>query len=368
MGEKETLIQRRQALKEQIQQKQFKSLAGVLLEGTERVVRFVTRTRRPISLWYSWAVFTLLTWVITSLVAIPLSQTRTFESGLIFAGITIIPLASVSIFGAQIVHKTLMRVLLHQVIDAIRTEDDVTGLESWLHKTFAIKTQLLFCLPLTLLTSLGFILLWNLVRGTADWGIFVLILMACFQGVTGIYASVVAMNLPNQVSYYELNLYAADPGSSELIQRLAGTVNSLMFSIAAGLGLLTFWMSAFNLLSEGIGVFALIIVFSIITAVFVNGHYALAHIIAKAKWGKLNALQAKIDTLESEADLTDKETMEAINRLIDYHDRIKSTPNSAVDLRAGLSFLNSALLPVLGFLLANLSDVIAFFIRIFSAP
>ena len=53
--------------------------------------------------------------------------------------------------------------------------------------------------------------------------------------------------------------------------------------------------------------------------------------------------------------------MEAINRLMDYHDRIKATRNSALDLRAGLNFLNSLLLPLLAFLLANLKEVLKLF-------
>ena len=43
---------------------------------------------------------------------------------------------------------------------------------------------------------------------------------------------------------------------------------------------------------------------------------------------------------------------------MDYHDRIKATPNSALNFRASLNFLNSLLLPILAFVAANLKDVI----------
>ena len=46
---------------------------------------------------------------------------------------------------------------------------------------------------------------------------------------------------------------------------------------------------------------------------------------------------------------------------MDFHDRIKATRNSALDLRAGLNFLNSLLLPLLAFLLANLDKIFALF-------
>jgi hypothetical protein len=53
--------------------------------------------------------------------------------------------------------------------------------------------------------------------------------------------------------------------------------------------------------------------------------------------------------------------LERLAKLMDYHDRISNTPNSALNLRSSLNFLNSLLLPVLAFLIGNLKDVIGFF-------
>jgi hypothetical protein len=98
-----------------------------------------------------------------------------------------------------------------------------------------------------------------------------------------------------------------------------------------------------------------------LTALFVTNQVALAKIITRAKWKKLNEIQAQIEKLEAEENIAEKETMETINRLMDYHDRIKATRNSALDLRAGLNFLNSLLLPLLAFLLGNLKEVLKLF-------
>jgi len=68
-----------------------------------------------------------------------------------------------------------------------------------------------------------------------------------------------------------------------------------------------------------------------------------------------------VEALQAHENIAEKETVEAINRLMDYHDRIKATRNSALDLRAGLNFLNSLLLPLLAFLLANLKEVLKLF-------
>jgi hypothetical protein len=42
--------------------------------------------------------------------------------------------------------------------------------------------------------------------------------------------------------------------------------------------------------------------------------------------GSIYAIQAKIEKLETQGDIGSKETMEAIGRLMDYHDRIKAAP------------------------------------------
>ena len=59
---------------------------------------------------------------------------------------------------------------------------------------------------------------------------------------------------------------------------------------------------------------------------------------------KLNEIQAQVETLQTPEKLIDKETMDTVKRLIDYHNQIKNTPNSALNIRASLNFLNSLLL------------------------
>ncbi len=53
-------------------------------------------------------------------------------------------------------------------------------------------------------------------------------------------------------------------------------------------------------------------------SLFATGHYALARIIGKTKRRTLNDLQARIDYLTVTSDIAEKDTMEAITRLMDY--------------------------------------------------
>jgi hypothetical protein len=79
----------------------------------------------------------------------------------------------------------------------------------------------------------------------------------------------------------------------------------------------------------------------------IHRHQALARIIGKTKRRTLNDVQARIDYLTVTSNIAEKDTMEAITRLMDYHDRIKATRNSALGIGVILQFLQSLLLPLL---------------------
>jgi hypothetical protein len=69
----------------------------------------------------------------------------------------------------------------------------------------------------------------------------------------------------------------------------------------------------------------------------------------------------KIEKIQKEQAVPDKEARETLNWLLDYHNKVKATRNSALNFEAGLNLFNSLLLPVLAFVLGNLDKVIAFF-------
>lgn len=108
-------------------------------------------------------------------------------------------------------------------------------------------------------------------------------------------------------------------------------------------------------------IFLIIIIWGPAITFFIIGQYSLSNIITNAKWQKLNQIQSRVERLEAEANIEDKDTMETINRLMEYHNQILKTPNSALNIRASLNFLNSLLLPVLAFVLANLDKLLALF-------
>jgi len=125
--------------------------------------------------------------------------------------------------------------------------------------------------------------------------------------------------------------------------------------------IVTLFITFIKLLTTAISILLLLLAWGPLTALFVFNQRALAKIITRAKWKTLNEIQAQIERLRAQEDIPSEQTLAHLGKLMDYHDRIKATRNSALDLRAGLNFLNSLLLPLIAFLLTNLDKVLKLF-------
>ena len=106
------------------------------------------------------------------------------------------------------------------------------------------------------------------------------------------------------------------------------------------------------------GIIFSIFVWAPTVMLYAAGQFHLSEVITRAKWKMINEIQTKVEELYMEQKIPDALTLDRLSKLMDYHDRIKDTPNSALNFRAGLNFLNSLLLPILAFVVANLKQVI----------
>ena len=169
--------------------------------------------------------------------------------------------------------------------------------------------------------------------------------------------------LPMILRRYDLKLFAADPATSELLSRLSGELGFFVYFIAFFSALITLAMTTLIRGSQVIGIGLVLALWLPIIAMFVLNQTGLSSIIRRAKWKTLNEIQAKVETLQEEENFGNQETMDAIKRLMDYHDRVKATRDSALDFRTYLSFINSLLLPLFAFLLGNLDLVLKLFAK-----
>jgi hypothetical protein len=247
-------------------------------------------------------------------------------------------------------------------LDAIGSVSDLTNFQTWLAGMHNLKKPLFFGLTFSLFVGFYGITLFPMTQGGFQgWGSLILGMIVGFQVGILIYYFVPILTLPVRFNRYQFQLYAADPSRSEVIDHLSDMLSNFVY-ISAGLtAIATLVFSLLGVLNLPTFIILVVISWMPLSALFLLNQYALAKIITRAKWKTLNEIQAETERLRTGGKLAEKETMEAVNRLMDYHDRIRATPNSALDLRASLNFLNSLLLPVLAFVLANLDEVVALF-------
>ena len=354
MGDNTRLLEKRDELKHEITTGMAKALPALILDTTGRIVRMLTRSRQPVSWHYSAVVLTLVILLPGSLISALVHEAEEWmRLGPLFA------LAiEMALFGGIILaHIMLGNVLANirdHLIDAIESADDLTDLQQWLADVRSVRKCLAAMVVFGVFYGIVATIICSLLcREFIGFGL----ATECF--IFGIilgevlYYMLWMLRLPSRLSRYQYRLYEVDPVNSEVISHLSRMLNSYVYVVAAYCALATLPAASFRIVVW----FAAAMIFIgwiPVTIQFTSNQIALSRIVTTAKWKTLNELQAKIRKLRTEANLADKETMEAINRLMDYHDRIRVTRNSTLDLRTGLNFLNQLMLPLFAFLLANI--------------
>jgi hypothetical protein len=238
-------------------------------------------------------------------------------------------------------------------LDAVQSMDDMNDFEDWLKNVCNQKIHLLISLIVGLPMAVFF------VYGYAGIGFDVRISVTIFMLSIGnfmfLYLLLHMVLLSARVGRYELKLYTANPSNSEVIAQLASLLSKFVYLVAlyAAYLALVFLMSGVLVIGAVVTLVILLFWVPIISMFFINQN-SLANIIQKAKWRTLNGIQMRVEQLSGSENLGDKDTMETINRLMDYHDRIKDSSNSTINLGSVLSLVNSLLLPLLALTLANL--------------
>jgi hypothetical protein len=268
---------------------------------------------------------------------------------------------------ALVANKVNMRLFLdtfrESLLDKMLSIDDIEDLHRWLKANFTVWKPLLSGLLFGPL--LAFLLYQNwLSRNPASYhaGTFVIILLAGIQAVWVVYYFYpFYVSLPSRLSEYHYDIYATDPSSSEVVGQLSKLLTYILYITMAYIVQLTVGLAVFNVLSVDTGLFFALFVWAPTVMLYAAGQFHLSDLIAREKWKILNEIQTKIEALYAQEQIPQQATLQRLGQLMDYHDRIKNTPNSALNFRSGLNFLNSLLLPVLAFIAANLDKVIATF-------
>ncbi len=272
---------------------------------------------------------------------------------------------------ALIANKVNIRAFLDtfrvSCVDKLLRGSDVDSLEVWLVANFPWWKPLVVGLLIGPLLAWFLYITWlaNHAGSSFHLGTFVSILLSCIQSVwVAYYLYPFYVAFPARLDRYHFDLYTPDPSSSEVVGQLSRLLTFILYVTMAFIVWLTLGLTHIGVLTPQTPTPALlfsIFVWAPTVMLYAAGQFHLSELITRAKWKMLNEIQAKVEELYAEQKIPDAPTLERLSKLMDYHDRIKDTPNSALNFRAGLNFLNSLLLPVLAFVVANLKEVLNLF-------
>ena len=243
-------------------------------------------------------------------------------------------------------------------LDKILSIDDVRDLDRWLKANFSIKRPLWWGLILWPIPAVALNANWLISnRAAYHIGPFFVTIMACIEAIWVVYYFYpFYVSLPARLSRYHYDLYVLDPSKSEVVGRLSELLTSLLYVAMAFIVWLTLGLATFNVLTLSSMFIFSAFVWAPTVALYAAGQIHLSNLIMRAKWGVLNDIQTRIESFYARQDLARKDTLQVLQEMMDYHERVRNTANSALDLRSGLNFLNALLLPVLA---ASLERVVA---------
>lgn len=364
------LIEKREELKRRLAAGEYKTLVDVFLAWFDRLVRKIIRRSRPLPTWHL-TIILILTIIMVSFIVVytagDLGATSNHLQALGASRIAMaISVGTLAIFSPIEINNHIRRTILlwqHNIIDITESTSSLDDFEDWLKKTCNWRLCLLVTIVGGLVGGLYFVTIISAQLGIfVGYGVISTYIILSMFSTAFIYLLLAVVLLSARLRQYDLKLFAADPSSSELVSRLSGELNFLVYFVSFYAAIVTLLFAWGGFLQS----FVIILLPGLwlpISTMFILNQTSLSSIIRRAKWKTLNEIQAKVEKLQVSNDFGNQETMEAIKRLMDYHDRVKATRDSALDFRAYLSFINSLLLPLLAFILGNLDLVLKLFGR-----
>lgn len=349
-------LKKRNELKQVITAGMNRLLMGLIFEYTSRLIQKLTRRATPLPFYYTVIVVALVVQLPGLLMAILLNETRQYAKFFIVTFLALEFAVAVNVV-AKINVNCVLQNIRDRIIDAIASADDLCDLMHWLSNLWAVRKQVVFGIIFGII--LDALSVFILIRATGEF-VGLGLIISGFLGWTivgvPIYYLFQMVFLPLRLTPYHYDLFEANPIHSDVLRHLSLTLKNYTYVIAISIAFSTF-LWGINSEAKYLGFIVLIIGWIPLTVQFFSNRSALNKIARNAKWKTLKEIELKIKRIQANADLADKETMECITRLMDYHDRIDATHDTALELRARLSFLLQLLLTLLAYVAANI-DII----------
>jgi len=345
MTESTNLTGGREELKRQLAAGEYKSSIDVILDSVGRVLQKLTRRATPPAPWVSALVIALLVSLIATLSSLLTSGVSRDGYRTVALGGTLIFL---NLFIAKSAFDRTFATLQDKLLDGLESSAGLTGLYDWLAVVGDLKRPVLIGLFIYA-ANVAFILPDPMETpvGTAVVGG----VMFLWTGFSFYYMFLFAV-LPLRLSRCRFKLHLEDPVSTEVLEDWSGMMNFAAYMFAFKLAMGTLFTVAAVTFRLRILVFVIPRWLPLI-ALFVVNQMAIYGVITRSKRKSLNQVEVQMAALRPGADPPEHDTMEILLWLWDYHDRIKGTRNSALDIMGIINLVNTLLIPLLAFLIAN---------------
>ncbi|MFC2023575.1 hypothetical protein ACFLT5_02430 [Chloroflexota bacterium] len=347
MAKATNLTEGREELKQRLADGEYRSSVDVILDTVGRILQKLTRRPRPPAFWISALAIALLVSLVAFLASL-LTDALSRD-----AYLTIILGGTLIFLNLVIARSTFRRTfdtLQKKLLDGLESNAGLTGLHAWLRGAADIKWPVLLGL-FTYVLYVAFILPDPIAAPSPIETIIVGGFMLWWTGFL-IYYMFLFVLLPLRLGRCQFKLHTEDPVSTEVLLDW-----SKMMSFAAYM--FAFMLATGTLFTATAATFRLRTLIFIIPrwlpliTLFVVNQMAMSGVITRSKRKSLNEVEAQMAALRPTGDPPEHENMQTLLWLWDYHDRIIGSRGSFLHLRGILNLVNTLLIPLLAFLVAN---------------
>ncbi len=365
MNNNETLLQKQNALKNQILSGSQNTFIRKLLLGVGKPIQQIRRKPAPPPFWYCALMISLLALIVDLLLSARFGEFEVeYRRSFLPLELMITAMMFFIIVALNIYLDYLHDIFNKRIVVNLLEIDDLIDLEVWFQKLWNNNQPILFGLMGVLLGASYFVVpIVVLQIASKAIGTIFLGSIFFFLGGIGLYYFYVIANLPLRLSRYSIKLFRLDPRNSEIIEDISSIVMNFIYLISILMAIATITLTMLGWTKLPVFTPVILGVWGLIIILFIMYQHAMRKIISKNKWKTLNEIQLQIEQIYDERSLDENDRLDTITNLMNFHNHIKGTSNTALDFRAGLNFINSLLLPLLAFFLSNLNTIIELLYR-----
>jgi hypothetical protein len=251
-------------------------------------------------------------------------------------------------------------------VSALNLSPSQSGMEAWLRNVGRRSTQVLTTLfVIEFMTSVTIYVLYSQRSQPAGISVYLFTVLVFANIASHLYWILIfSITFAFSTRKLSLNLFSDDPSKTPVIQEMHQVSSNLLLMVALLLAVNILIIIPLNLYSR-IYLIAVVTAFWVpLLLYFLFSESAFSRLLIETKLKRLEILQHQIMDIENNQDMSQKEPAEAVQRLLDLHDRAKSAPVSLINLSSIANLLGSLALP----LLAALISIFDIWQKIFGTP